>query len=118
MHCSTVQGKMQSAGFIAALQNRLTAGTVSCSHTFGVLFFTQVCNETTFMHCNTGNMLSTLFFAALKNSVEQALRQCSYTCGVLRLMKVRSEPTQCTATLVRAKCIPHYSLLLFKKHLH
>ncbi len=54
MHCSTGQGKMRSALFSAALQNRLTAGLCHCNYAanlyeeqifIGVFAVTQACCE-------------------------------------------------------------------------
>ena len=70
MHCSSVQGRMQSPLFNAALQNRLTAGSVSLQlHLLNSLLFIQVCSDATPMHCSSvqGRMKSPLFNAALQN---------------------------------------------------
>jgi len=95
MHCSSVQGKVQSPLFSAALQNRLTACLCHCSYTCGVLLSIQVCSEPTLMHCSNGQdkMHSTLFGAALQNRLTACLCHCSYTCGVLLSIQVCSEPT-------------------------
>ena len=68
MQCSTVQGKMHSPLFCAALQNRLTTGSVSLQFTYGHLLFIQVCSDPAPMHCSTvqGKMQSPLFSAALQ----------------------------------------------------
>ena len=70
MHCSSVQGRMQSPLFNAALQSRLTAGSVSLQlHLLNFLLFIQVCSDATPMHCSSvqGKMQSPLFNAALQN---------------------------------------------------
>ncbi len=70
MQCSSVQGKMQSPLFSVALQNRLTAGSVSLPlHLWKFLLFIQVCSDATQMHCSSvqGKMQSPLFSAALQN---------------------------------------------------
>ena len=60
---------MQSPLFSAALQNRLTAGTVSRSYTCGVLLFIQVYSELAQMQCSSaqGKMQSPLFSDFLQN---------------------------------------------------
>ena len=67
MHCSCVQGKMQSSLFTAALQTQ--QAPFPCSYTYGHLVFTQVCSDSTPMHCSSvqGKMQSPLFSAALQN---------------------------------------------------
>ncbi len=69
MHCSSVQGNMQSPLFSVALQNRLTAALCHCSYTYGDMLFTHVCSDPAPMHCSSlqGNMQSPLFSAALQN---------------------------------------------------
>jgi len=69
MHCSSVQGKIQSPLFSAALQNRFTACLCHCNYTYGDLLSTQVCSYATPMHCSSlqGKMQTLLFSAALQN---------------------------------------------------
>ena len=69
MFCNTVQGKTQSSLFSAALQNWLTAGSVSLQLHLWNLLFIQVSSGTSKMLCNTvqGKMQSPLFSAALQN---------------------------------------------------
>ena len=68
------------------------------------------------MHCSTdlGKMHSPLFSAALQNRLTAGLCHCNYTYGDLLFIQVCSEPAQCTAALIWAKCILHYSVLLCK----
>jgi len=74
MHCSSVQGKMQSPLFCAALQNRLTAALCHCSYTYRDMLFTHVCSDPAPMHCSSvqGKMQSPLFSAALQNRLTAA----------------------------------------------
>ncbi len=59
---------MQSPLFSSALQNSLTAGSVSLQLHHGDLLFIQVCSGATPMHCSSvyGKMQSPLFTTTLK----------------------------------------------------
>ncbi len=78
MHCSSVQGKMQSPLF--------NAGSESLQlHLWNFLLFIQVCSHATQMHCSSvqGKKQSPLFSAALQNrltagSVSLQLHLCKF----------------------------------------
>ena len=117
MLCSTVQGKMQSPLFSAALQNRLTAGSVSLHlHLWRFALHTGVQWHITnaLQHCSGQNAIPTVQCCSAK---EAHSRQCvtavtpveicpSYRCAVTQ--------HTCSATLFRVKCNPHCSVLLCK----
>ena len=69
VHCMTVFGKRHSPLFSAAVQNRVTAGSVSLQIHYGDLVFIQVCSDPAPMLCSSvqGKMQSPLFSAALQN---------------------------------------------------
>ena len=117
MHCSNVQGKMQSPLFSAALPKRLTAGLGHCNLTCGELLFMQVCSDSTEMHCSKvqGKVQSPLFSAALQNrltagTVSLQLKPMD-SCSSCRCAVTQH---QCSAAKFRAKCNPHCSVLLCK----
>jgi len=85
MHCSTGLGRMHAPLFIAALQNRLTAGLFHCNHTYGDLLFIQGCSGPAQLHCSTGlgRMHAPLFIAALQNRLTAGLCHCNHTYGGL-----------------------------------
>ena len=68
MHCSSVEGEMQSPLFSAGLQIRLTAGSVSLQIHLWRLLYIQVCSDPATMHCSSvqGKMQSPLFRAVLQ----------------------------------------------------
>ena len=117
MLCSTVQGKMQSPLFSAALQKRLTAGSVSLHlHLWRFALHTGVQWHITnaLQHCSGQNAIPTVQCCSAK---EAHSRQCvtavtpveicpSYRCAVTQ--------HTCSATLFRVKCNPHCSVLLCK----
>ncbi len=90
MHCSTGQGKIAFPMFSAALQTRLTAGTVSLQlHLWRFALVTAIipvviccshrCAATQEMHCRTGQgkIRSPLFSAALQNRLTAGLCHCN-----------------------------------------
>ncbi len=105
MHCSSVQGKMQPTLFSAALQNRLTAGSVPLqSHLWRFALHTGVQWPSTnaLQLCSGQNAFSTVQCCSAKQAHS---RQCvtavtpmevcfSYRCAVTQ--------HQCTAALFRA----------------
>ena len=112
--CSKVQGKMQTPLFSDGLQNRLTSGSVSLH--LHIWRFALHTGAATPMHCSIdqGKMQFPLF--QCRSAKQTHSRHCdnavtpvgicpSYRCAVLQ--------HQCIAALVRAKCIPHSSVLLF-----
>ena len=117
MHCSTVQGKMQSPLFSAALQNRLTAGSVSPQlHLWTFALHTGVQRPSTnaLQHCSRQNAIPTVQCCSTKQAHS---RQCvtaitpveicsSYRCAMTQ--------NKCTAALFRAKRNPQGLLLLCK----
>ena len=118
MLCNSVQGKMQSPLFSAALQKRLTAGSVSLKlHLWRFALHTGVQWHITnaLQHCSGQNAIPTVQCCSAK---EAHSRQCvtaltpvelcpSYRCAVTQ--------HKCSATLFRAKCNPHCSVLLCKR---
>ena len=120
MHCSSVQGKMQPTLFSAALQNRLTAGSVPLqSHLWRFALHTGVQWPSTnaLQLCSGQNAFSTVQCCSAKQAHS---RQCvtavtpmevcfSYRCAVRQ--------HQCTAAVFRAKCIFHCSMPLCKTNL-
>jgi len=91
-----------------------------CNYTYEDLFFIQVCSDPTPVHCNTvqGKMLSPLLTAALQDRLAAGLYHCNYTYEDWLFIKCAVTQHQCTATLFRAKCCPHCSLLLCKTSLY
>ena len=118
MLCSTVQGKTQSPLFSAALQKRLTAGSVSLQlhlWRFALHIGVQWHITNTLQHCSGQNAIPTVQCCSAK---EAHSRQCvtavtpikicsSYRCSVAHHI--------CSATLFSAKCNPHCSVLLCKR---
>ncbi len=106
MHCSFVQGKMQSPLFSAALQNRVTAGIVSlqyspmeiCSsyrcavtqHQCTAALFRAKCNP----HCS---------LPLCKTGSHQAVCHCKYTYGDLLFIQVCSDPAPMHCSSVQGK---------------
>ena len=117
MHCSKVQGKMQSSLFSAALQNRSTAGSVSLRFhlcRFALQTSAQRPSNKAMQHFSGQNAVSTVQCCSAKQAHS---RQCvtaltplqicsSYRCAVTQ--------HQCTAARFNAKCCPHCSVLLCK----
>ena len=115
MHCSSVQGKMHLPLFSAALQNRLTAGSVSLQlqlWRFDLHTDVQWPTTNALQLCSGQDASPTVQCC----SAEQAhSRQCvtadspmevffSYMCAVTQ--------HKCPAALFRARCITHSSVLL------
>jgi len=69
MHCSSVQGKMQSPLFSAALQNKPTAGSVALHLHLGRSALHTGVSDSARVHCSSvqGKMQSPGFSAALQN---------------------------------------------------
>ncbi len=105
MHCSSVQGNMQSPLFSAALQNSVTPCMSHCSHTYGDLLFMQVCSEPPPMHCSKvqGKMHSPLFSAAVQISLTACLFHCNHTYGDLLFIHVCSAATPVHCSSVQGK---------------
>ncbi len=117
MHCNTVFGKRHSPLFSAALQNRLTAGSVSLQiHLWRFALRTDVQGRSTnaLQHCFWQKAFPTAQCCSAKQTHS---RQCftantpmeiwpSYRCAVTQHQR--------TAALFRAKCSPHCSVLLCK----
>ncbi|DBB02981.1 TPA: hypothetical protein ACH3X1_013570 [Trebouxia sp. C0004] len=140
MLCSRVQGKMQAPLFSVALQNRLTAGSVSlqlhlwrfalhtgsqqavchCSCTYGDLLIIQVCSDPAPMLCSRvqGKMQSPLFSAALYTYANllfiQAVCHCSCTYGDLLIVQVCRDPAPMLCSRVQGKMqSPLFSAALY-----
>jgi len=115
--CSSVQGKMQSPLFSAALQSRLTAGSASLqSHLWSFALHTGVQGASTnaVQLCSRQNAVPTVQCCSAKQAHS---RQCvtaitpmefcsSYRCKVSQ--------HKCSAALLKANCNPHCSVLLCK----
>ena len=95
MHCSKVQGKMESPLFSAAQQDWLASGLCHCKYTYEDLLFTQVCTDPTPVHCNTvqGKVQSPLISAAEQDWLASGLYHCKYTYEDLLFIQVFSDPT-------------------------
>ncbi|DBA88309.1 TPA: hypothetical protein ACH3X1_016528 [Trebouxia sp. C0004] len=95
MHCSSVQGKMQFPLFSAALQNRLTASSVSLQlHIWIFALHTGVLRAKRSFHssvllCKTGS--------------QQAVFHCSYTYGHLLFIQVCSDPAHMHCSSIQGK---------------
>ncbi len=109
MHCSSVQGNMQSPLFSAALQNSVTPCMSHCSHTYGDLLFMQVCSEPPPMHCSKvqGKMHSPLFSAAVQISLTACLFHCNHTYGDLLFIHVCSAATPMHCSTGQSKMHSH-----------
>ena len=111
MHCSSVQGKMQSPLFSAALQYRLTPGSLALQiH----LWRFSLCSDAAQMNCSyvQGKMQLPQFS---KTGSHQALCHSRCTYGDLLFRQVcKVTQHKCTAALFRARCIPNCSVLLCK----
>ena len=114
MHCSSVQGKMQSSLSGAVLPNRLTAGTVSLqSHLWRFALYTAVQRPcTNSLQQGSGqNAVPTVQCSAKEAhtrefvTADTPMEICSSYRGAVTQHK-RS------AALFRAKCNPHCSVLL------
>ena len=106
MHCSTGQGKIVFPMFSAALQTRLTAGTVSLqlhlwrfALVIAIIPVVICCSHrraaTQEMHCHTGQgkIRSPLFSAALQNRLTAGLGHCSYLYRDLLFLQMSSDTT-------------------------
>ena len=95
--CNTAQGKMSSPVFSGALQNRLTACTMSLCYTYADLLFIQVCSEPAPMRYSIaqGRMSSPV---SSGTGSQLALCHCIYNYAVLLFIQVPKEPApmQCT----------------------
>ena len=117
MHFSKVQGKMQSPLFSAALQNRLSAGSVSVQlHHWRFALPTGVQWLTTYalQQCSGHNAVPTVQCCSAKQAHS---RHCVTAITPLEVCSSNKRAVlqhQCTAALVRAKCSPHCSVLLCK----
>ena len=121
MQCNSVQGKMQSPLFSAALQKRLTAGSVSLQlHLWRCVLHTGVQWHITnaLQHCSRQNAIPTVQCCSAK---EAHSRQCVTALTPMEICSLYRCPVThhiCSATLFRAKCNPHCSVLLCKRGSH
>jgi len=117
MHCSTVQGKMQSPLFIAALQTRMTAGSVSLHlrlWTFALHAGVQQPSTNALQPCSGHNAIATVKCCSAKQANS---RQCVTAGTPMEICSsCRCAVTQhkCTAGVFRAKCNSQCPLLLCK----
>ena len=110
MHCSTAQGKMSSPVFSAALQNRLTACTLSlCLHLCRFALYTgmQRASTNALQRCSGQNELPKTGSQLACFTAITPMENCSSFRGAVSRL-------ECTAALVWAECMPHCSLLLCK----
>ena len=100
----------------AALQNSLTAALCQCNYTYEDLLIIQVCSDPTPIHCSTalGKMLFPLLSAALQNSLTRPGATAIKPLEICSLYRCAVTYHQGTLTLLSAKCISHWSLLLCK----
>ena len=115
MHCS--KGKMQSLLFSAALQNRLTAGSVSLqSHLwmFAVHPGVHWPSTNAMQLCSGQNAVPTVQCCSAKQAHS---RQCFIAVTLMEICCTSGcamTQHKCSAALFRAKCTPHCSVLLCK----
>ncbi len=76
----------------------------------------QVCSDPTPMPCSTvvGKLHSLLHSAGLQKRLTVAFCHCIHIWDYLLIIQCAAIQHQCTATLGRANCIPHYPVLLCK----
>ena len=110
MHCSSVQDKVQSPLFSAALQNRLTQGSLSLQiqlWRFAVHIGVQGCSTNALQQGSGQNAVPTVQCCSAKQAHS---RHCDSAITLTEFCSShRCAVTQhkCTATLFRAKCNPH-----------
>ena len=116
MHCSSVQGKMQSPLFSAALQKSSQQAVCHCKYTYGDLLFVQVCRDPAPMHCSTaqGKMQSTLLSAAMQIRLAAGLCLWENTYGDVLFRQVGREPTAMHCSTAQGKVKSHCSVLQCK----
>ena len=118
VHCNTVSGKMQSPLFSAALQKRLTAGSVSLQlHLLRFALHTGVQWHITYalQHCSGQNAIPTVQCCSAKQAHS---RQCVTALTPMEICSSYRCPVahhKCSAARFRAKWNPHCSVLLCKR---
>ena len=105
-HCSEVQGTLESPLFKAALQNRLSVGSVSlqihlwsCALSYRCAVTQNQCTAALFRakwspHCSV---------LLHKTGSQQAVYPCSYTYGNVLFIQVCSDPAQMRCSKVQGK---------------
>ena len=117
MHCSKVQGRMQSPLFSAALQNRITAGSVSLQlHLWRFALHTGVQRPST-NALQQGSGQNAVLTVQRCSAKQDHSRQCVTALPPLQICssnKCAVTQQQSNAALFRAKCSFHCSVLLCK----
>ena len=121
VHCSCLQGKLQSPLFSAALQTRLTAGRLSLRlHLWrsAFLYRCAVPSPNALQLCSGQNAISTVQCWSANQAhcrkfviAVTPLETCSHDMLSYRFAVAQH---QCTAALFKAKCSPHCAVLVYK----
>ena len=131
MHCSKVQGKMQSSLFSAALQNRITAGSVSLRFhlcRFALQTSAQRPSNKAMQHCSGQNAVSTVQCCSAKQAhsrqcvtalllcktgSQQAVCHCAHAFADLLFIQVCSDPAPMHCSKVQGQMLsPLFSAAL------
>ena len=105
-HCSRQNAFLTGC---VALQNRLTAVLCHCKDTFGYFFNTQVCSVPSPMHFSTGQgeMHSSLPVLLCKTGRQHCRVIAKTALDISSTHRCAVSQLQCTAALLKTKCIPH-----------
>ena len=117
MLCSTAEGKMQSPLFSLALQNRLTAGSVSLQlHLWTFALHTGVQRPTTnaLQQISGQNAVSTAQCCSAKQAHSRQCVTAVTPMDICSIYRCAVTHQKCSAALLRAKCSFHCSVLLCK----
>ena len=114
MQCSSAEGKIKSPLFSAALQSRLTAGSVSLqSHLWSFALHTGVQGASTnaVQLCSRQNAVPTVQCCSAKQAHS---RQCVTAITPIEFCfscRCKVSQHKCSVALLKAKCNPHCSVL-------
>ncbi len=105
-HCSRQNAFLTGC---VALQNRLTAVLCHCKDTFGYFFNTQVCSVPSPMHFSTGQgeMHSSPPVLLCKTGRQHCRVIAKTALDISSTHRCAVSQLQCTAALLKTKCIPH-----------